>query len=138
MFVELTFDVSRVRSAVWAQAPDGSFARGDYAVFEKANCHSCHDRDGVAAGTGLLFPEGVVSPARIEAFGRSFVSLVDRLEPAQSLLLQEPTRRIAHTGGERIKPGSPEEATLRSWVNQLAKLSGDGLAKALRYFIVER
>ena len=120
-------------SAAWAQTPDGSFARGVYPVFEKANCHSCHNRDGVAAGSSLLFPEGVVSPAKIEAFGRSLVSLVDRLDPAKSLLLQKPTKRIAHTGGERIKPGSPEEATLRSWVNQLAKLSGDDLAKALRY-----
>ena len=120
-------------SAAWAQTPDGSFARGVYSVFEKANCHSCHNRDGVAAGTSLLFPEGVVSPAKIEAFGRSLVSLVDRLDPAKSLLLQKPTKRIAHTGGERIKPGTPEEATLRSWVNQLAKLSGDDLAQALRY-----
>ncbi len=118
-------------SAAWTQ--DGSFAQGAYAVFEKANCHACHNADGVAAGTRLLFPEGVTSTARIEAFGRSLVSLVDRLEPEKSLLLQKPTKRIAHVGGEKIKPGSPEEATVRAWVNVLVKLSGDDLAKALRY-----
>jgi hypothetical protein len=116
-----------------AQAPDSQFASGAYAVFEKANCRSCHNADGVAAGTRLLFPEGTTTPAQLEAFGRSLVTLVDRLEPAKSLLLEKPTKRVAHTGGERIKPGSPEEATVRAWVNTLAKLSGDDLAKALAY-----
>jgi len=84
-------------SAAWTQ--DGSFAQGAYAVFGKADCHACHNADGVAAGTRLLFPEGTPSPARIEAFGRSLVALVDRLEPEKSLLLQKPTKRIAHVGG---------------------------------------
>jgi hypothetical protein len=110
-----------------------TFSEGAYAVFEKANCRSCHNADGVAAGTRLLFPEGTPDSSRVEAFGRSLVSLVDRLDPARSLLLEKPTKRISHTGGERIKPGSPEEAIVRSWVNVLARLSGDDLAKALSY-----
>ncbi|MCX6602924.1 MAG: DUF1592 domain-containing protein [Acidobacteria bacterium] len=104
-----------------------------YAVFEKADCHSCHNRDGVAAGTRLLFPEGIVSAEKKEAFLLSLVTLVDRLDPAKSVLLEKPTKRTSHVGGERIKQGSPEEATLRSWIGQLAKLNGDALAKALRY-----
>jgi hypothetical protein len=48
-------------------------------------------------------------------------------------LLQKPTARIFHTGGERIKPGSPEEATLKAWIDHLAKLSGIDLNVALRY-----
>jgi hypothetical protein len=102
-------------------------------VLEKAGCRACHNPDGVAAGTRLWFPEADAGPERIEAFGRSLAVLVDRLEPEKSLLLQKPTRRIAHAGGERITPGSPEEATLRAWVLELSKLSGDDLAKALRY-----
>ena len=104
-----------------------------YGVLEKADCHSCHNRDGVAAGTRLLFPEGIVPVEKQEAFVRSLVTLVDRLEPSKSLLLEKPTRRISHVGGERIKQGSPEEAALRTWIGELTKLNGDALAKALRY-----
>lgn len=71
--------------------------------------------------------------ARIEAFGLSLVNLVDRLNPDKSLLFEKPTKRTSHVGGERIKPGSPEEATLRAWITRLAALSGDELATALRY-----
>src|SRR6185437_8761109 len=59
--------------------------------------------------------------------------LVDRNQPNNSLLLKKPTKRIAHAGGERIKPGSPEEATLISWINVLAHLSENDLAAALKY-----
>src|SRR6185312_9736880 len=59
--------------------------------------------------------------------------VVDRNKPEASLLLNKPTARIPHTGGERIKPGSPEEAVLKAWVNRLARLSGPDLAAALKY-----
>lgn len=122
-----------VVSSMWAQEPDPSFSKGAYAVLEGAGCRACHNRDGVAAGTRLLFPETDTAPARVEAFGRSLVTLVDRLNPAKSPLLEKPTNRVAHAGGERIKPGSPEETALRAWIQQLTKLSGDELAKALQY-----
>ncbi len=118
-------------SVVWGQTE--SFQQGAYAVLEKAGCAACHNSDGVAAGTRLLFPEGNPAPAKIEAFGRSLVTLVDRLEPSKSLLFEKPTQRVAHVGGERIKKGSPAEAGLRAWVDRLTKLSGDELATALRY-----
>ena len=120
-------------SSVWAQAPDTSFANGAYAVLEKAGCRACHNTDGVAAGTRLLFPEADVAPSRVEAFGRSLVTLVDRQDPTKSLLLGKPTNRVTHVGGERIKQDSPEEAVLRGWIARLTKLSGDELAKALQY-----
>ena len=58
---------------------------------------------------------------------------VDRQNPAKSLLLLKPTLRMPHTGGERIRQGSAEEAALKSWIGYLAKLSGPELAEALRY-----
>ena len=73
------------------------------------------------------------SQDRIEAFGKSLVVLVDRDHPEESLLLKKPTKRIAHTGGERIKPGSPEEAALKAWIEMLASLKGDELAAAMKY-----
>src|SRR5437588_7430928 len=68
-------------SVLWGQTGDLPFEKGAYVVLENAGCRACHNSDGVAAGTRLLFPEGNVNSARIEAFGRSLVTLVDRVTP---------------------------------------------------------
>ncbi len=122
----------------WAQegfapAQEDSFARTLYPVLEQAACRSCHNPDGVASVTRLIFPEADAGAAQIEAFGRSLVELVDRHQPEKSLLAGKPVNRIPHAGGERIKRGSAEEAALQAWVQRLAKLSGDELAAALKY-----
>ncbi|MDP9170453.1 MAG: DUF1592 domain-containing protein [Acidobacteriota bacterium] len=118
-------------SALCAQT--GSFEGGLYPVLEKANCRACHNVDGVASATRLHFPESDAPSAKIEAFGKSLVTLVDRDHPEASLLLKKPTARIPHAGGERIKPGTPEEAALKAWIDRLTRLSGDELASALKY-----
>jgi len=115
------------------QAQNGPFGSGLFEVFEKAGCRDCHSRDGVASPTRLHFPELGAAPEAVEAFGRSLVILVDRDKPDQSLLLNKPTNRIAHAGGERIKPGTEDETLLREWVANLVKLSGPQLEAALRY-----
>jgi hypothetical protein len=117
-------------SALWAQT--GDFRTGLYPVLEKANCRSCHNADGVASATRLHFPE-TEAPDTIEAFGNSLVRLIDKDHPENSLLLRKPTARIAHAGGERIKPGTPEEAVLKAWIDHLAHLSGAELSAALNY-----
>src|SRR3954452_10812212 len=120
----------RVGLLLWAcvllplRAQEGSFGGGLYQVLEKAACRSCHNPDGVASATRLHFPEPDADPDRIEAFGRSLVNLVDRAQPDRSLLLNKPTNRIPHVGGERIKPGTPEEAVLKAWIQRLTQLSG--------------
>ena len=114
-------------------AQEAPFTSGLYAIMERAGCRACHNPDGVASATRLHFPEPDSPPERIEAFGKSLVVLVDRAQPDHSLLLNKPTNRIPHTGGERIKPGSPEEAVLKAWIAGLTQLSGDALASALRY-----
>ena len=119
--------------AVSAQSQTASFGARLYPILEKAGCRSCHSIEGVASPTRLKFPEPETPAVRIEAFGKSLVELVDRQNPAKSLLLLKPTARIAHTGGERIAKGSPEETVLREWVNTLAALTGPELAAALRY-----
>ena len=134
MFLPSRFSIAAlVASCAWAQGGGVTFEKGAFPALEKAGCPACHNSDGVAAGTRLLFPEGNAGAARIEAFGRSLVILIDRVTPAKSLLLEKPTNRVAHTGGLRIKPGSAEETALRGWVDQLATLTGDDLAAALRY-----
>jgi Protein of unknown function (DUF1592)/Protein of unknown function (DUF1588)/Protein of unknown function (DUF1587)/Protein of unknown function (DUF1595)/Protein of unknown function (DUF1585) len=116
-----------------AVAEDGSFADTLFPVLEKAECRSCHNPDGVSSGTRLRFPEPGTSLARLELFGKSLVELVDRNRPEASLLLNKPTNRIPHSGGIRIQPGSADEDILKQWVQKLARLSGDDLAKALKY-----
>jgi hypothetical protein len=118
-------------SAAFAQRI--SFTDRVYPVFQGAGCLACHNANGVASATRLHFPEPEASTARIDAFGKSLVKLVDRDHPDESLLLKKPTMRVPHTGGERIKPGSQEEDVLQAWIKQLASLSGDDLAKALDY-----
>jgi hypothetical protein len=100
---------------------------------EKASCRACHNPEGVASATRLHFPEPDSSPEKIAAFGNSLVILVDRDHPDNSLLFKKPTARIPHTGGQRIKPGSPEEAVLKAWIARLTQLSGTDLATALKY-----
>ena len=130
------------RSAVWLVGlavlaslahAQTSFTEKVYPVLEKAGCRNCHNVEGVASATRLHFPEEAASKDRIEAFGRSLVEFVDRGDPAKSLLFQKPTLRTAHTGGERIRKGTAQEAVLRSWVDYLASLQGPELAEALRY-----
>lgn len=104
-----------------------------YPILEKANCRACHNPEGVASATRLHFPETDADAQKIEAFGKSLVILVDREHPDASLLLKKPTARIPHTGGERIKPNSPEEAVLKAWIARLVDLSGSDLATALKY-----
>jgi len=120
-----------VLAPLWGQ--DDPFGRGLYQVMEKAACRSCHNPDGVASGTRLQFPEPGAPPEKIEAFGRSLVTLVDREHPDASLLLNKPTLRVPHAGGERVKPGSPEEVVLKAWIERLTRLSGDDLSLALKF-----
>ncbi len=119
--------------AAIALAQPTPFATGAYAVLEKAGCRNCHHSEGVASPTRLRFPEPDTSASRLEAFGRSLVELVDRTNPDRSVLLLKPTGRMAHTGGEKIAPGSAAEAALRDWVRRLAALPPAEVAAALRY-----
>src|SRR5437016_1503217 len=111
----------------------GSFATKIYPVLDRAGCKSCHHTEGVASATRLHFPPEGASEQIIEAFGNSLVEFVDRSHPEKSLLFNKPTNRIKHTGGERIKKGSAEEALLLAWVNHLASLSEEQRTQALSY-----
>lgn len=116
-----------------AQAPV-SFADQLYPIFEKAGCRGCHAPDGVASATRLHFPDQDAPRERVEAFGIALADLVDRAEPSGSLLINKPTNRVRHTGGERIKPGSPEEKILVEWVRNLAGLPESAVADARQLF----
>src|SRR2546423_15361558 len=112
----LAIVVSGAISAQQTVAAPISFSRTLYPIFEAAQCRGCHTDDGVASATRLHFPEPNASPDDIEAFGITLAALVDRTDPAQSLLINKPTNRVRHTGGVRIRPGSFEEQALVEWV----------------------
>ena len=113
-------------------APDPVFFQSQvFPVFEAAKCSGCHSPSGVASATRLHFPEKDATPAQIQAFGLSLSGLVDRADSSQSLLLTKPTNVARHTGGVRIKPGSPEEQILAKWVGSLASVSEATLAAAI-------
>lgn len=115
------------------QAGEIDFRTSLYPVLEKAGCRNCHNVDGVASATRLHFPDADSSPAAIEAFGKSLAVLVDRTNPDNSLLFRKPTNRIPHSGGQRIKPGTPEEATLKAWIARLTRLTPEELSAALKF-----
>jgi len=117
--------------AVTALAAD--FSRDVYPALEAAGCRGCHAQDGVASTTRLHFPEAGAAPERINAFGRSLVGLVDSKDPTQSLILAKPTNRVRHAGGQRIRPGSAEETSLREWVTHLAAFTPAEMAKAMEF-----
>ena len=116
-----------------ALSQTGPFSSKLYPILKNAGCPTCHNSNGVASATRLHFPDAGASEERTEAFGRSLVRLVDRDHPEESPLLKKPTKRIPHAGGERIKPGSPEEAALVAWIRFLAAMPADDVAAALKY-----
>jgi hypothetical protein len=116
----------------FAPAQEASFSQTLYPVLEKAACSACHNSDGVASATRLIFPEQGAKPETIEAFGLGLVELVDRKNPQQSLLLRKPTNRIAHAGGERIKRDSEGDKALLAWVERLTRATEAELSAAKR------
>jgi hypothetical protein len=115
---------------VEAQAPAPSFSATLYPVLEKANCRSCHTDEGVASGTRLHFPPEGAGAADIDAFGLTLAALVNRDDPSSSLLLNKPTNRTRHVGGLRIKPDTPDEQALRTWVEHLVTVPESTVAAA--------
>ena len=114
-------------------APDPAVFQAEvFPVFEAAKCSGCHSPSGVASATRLLFPEKDATPAQIQAFGLSLSALVDRADASRSLLLTKPTNVVRHTGGVRIKPGSPEEQIVAKWAGSLASTPDSTLAAAIK------
>ncbi len=110
-----------------------SFTRDVFPIFQRAGCENCHGPNGVASPTRLHFPEAGATRVTLEAFGDSLIELVDRGNPAGSLLLTKPTNRILHSGGERVAKGSPEAVVLEKWVQHLARFDDTRVEKARIY-----
>ena len=128
----LLLAVPAIRAQNAASIDPAFFSTKLFPIMEAAQCRNCHANDGVASATRLHFPEKGAGEDRIQLFGLSLAVLVDRADFSKSLLLNKPTMRIPHTGGERIKPGSDEDKVLTAWVESLASASDEALAAARR------
>lgn len=114
----LVFGIGVFVCAGWAQKPE--FATSVWPVLQKADCMGCHQSNGVASTTRLVFPEAGASRQELEEFGDSLRDLVNKANPEESLLIAKPTNRAKHAGGRRIAPGSAEEAAWLAWIKHLA------------------
>jgi hypothetical protein len=103
-----------------AAAGAQSFVKDVLPMLRKADCMGCHQANGVASTTRLVFPDTAAPAEEWEAFGDSLRLFVNRENPEKSLLIEKPTNRVAHGGGPRIKAGSAEEAAWLGWVKHLA------------------
>lgn len=119
-------------SSAMAQEAQGEafFLDKVYPALHEAQCVRCHSSNGVANETALAFPREAATAPEITAFGLSLADFVDRQDPTQSQLVLKPTRRIQHTGGERIKPGSNQERLVQQWATYLAGLTDEQLQDA--------
>ena len=97
-------------SAVLTAAESPDFFREQlYPAFRTAQCHACHNDNGVASGTRFEFPPVDATPAQIDSFGLRLARVVNAANPKVSRLYLMPTARGQHPGGERIAQGSDEK-----------------------------
>ncbi len=97
-------------------------------VLARAGCSqaACHAKQGGKAGFQLSVftfdPEADYQAVVHQAGGRR----LNRLDPAQSLLLLKPTMALPHGGGLRFAPGSPEYRVLARWIAEGARWDRPG------------
>jgi mono/diheme cytochrome c family protein len=75
-------------------------------------CSQCHVPSGMAQAAPFRVTLGDAT-----ATARSALREVNPNDPLHSLLLEKPLGTVAHGGGQRITPGSPEEQALQHWVD---------------------
>ena len=79
-------------------------------------CSACHVQGGAAEHT--TFRVTMSDPIATQA---SVALQIDMNDPDHSRLLEKPLAILPHAGGQRILPGSTEEATLKQWAEMVAQ-----------------
>ncbi|MBI3414744.1 MAG: DUF1553 domain-containing protein [Verrucomicrobia bacterium] len=103
---------------VLSRADAVSFRNEVMAVLARAGCSAgaCHGNASGKAGFKLSLrgqdPDLDFIALTRDQFGRR----ISLLEPEQSLMLLKPTTTLAHEGGKRFAPGSPEYEIVRRWI----------------------
>ncbi len=118
----------RPLDAAGAAGPGSETGRNAAALVQAAGCRECHSSEGVASDTRLVFPEPGSPDEAVREFVDNLLDLVNNEKPDESRLFRKPTMRMKHAGGRKVVPGTPEEATLRNWVMQLARFPQPAIA----------
>ncbi|MFN7945703.1 MAG: DUF1553 domain-containing protein [Blastocatellia bacterium] len=114
----VTLDTTRPASEITAPAGGWNFRNHVIPVLTRLGCNSgaCH---GAAAGkNGFKLtlrgydPETDYNTLSRQALGRR----INKIEPAQSLLLLKPTMAIGHGGGRRMNTDSLEYKVIAEWI----------------------
>ena len=106
-----------------ARGEDVFFRRDVMAVLSKAGCNlgGCHGNGNGKGGFKLSLrgqdPDLDWAAMTRDQGGRR----VNSIEPEKSLLLLKATAAIAHEGGQRFAPGSPEAAVFAAWLRDGAR-----------------
>ena len=112
------------------------------AIFTRMGCNgsNCHGgvkgRGGFKLSNGALYPredyEWIVKGGTYQVLSAAVkgdrIPRVSLKEPEQSLLLRKATGQLAHGGGVRIKPDSPEYQILLNWIRKGAPYGPDDAA----------
>jgi len=129
----VTFDGKSVTVPVTVQQAHAdrpvSFKLDVMPVFMRTGCNtgSCHGsargKDGFRLSLFGFDPDGDYYRLTREAPGRR----VNLALPAESLVLEKPSGKVPHTGGERFKEGDPYFDTLTRWLEAGAAADPPGL-----------
>src|SRR2546425_6858295 len=115
-------------------AADVSFERDVMALLSRAGCNmgACHGNLNGKGGFKLSL-RGQDSDADFATLTRDMLGRrLDRLRPADSLVLAKASMTLAHEGGQRFGKGSAEFHLLRRWIAQGARLDPPGTPRPLR------
>src|ERR1700733_6812129 len=110
----------RFAAAISRETP--SFQRHVTPLLGKLGCNgrACHGSFQGRGGFRLsLF--GYDFQKDHEALTEGQAPRLDVKDPADSLILQKPTLRMAHKGGKRLEPGSWQEYAIQRWIQDGAK-----------------
>lgn len=99
-------------------AAEVSFQREVMAVLSKAGCNmgACHGNANGKGGFQLSLRGQDAAFDYLALVRKTDGRRIDRVRPADSLLLLKPTGQLPHQGGRRFPVGSPEYQLLHDWV----------------------
>jgi hypothetical protein len=111
--VDVPVEVTR---ASWVRP--SSFRHDVTALLSKAGCNSgpCHGNINGKGGFRLSLRNDDPAFDRDALTRDLFGRRVDRADPARSLIYLKPTGQVAHEGGLRFGPDSPESRALLDWI----------------------
>jgi len=123
-----------VQVSRFSRPPRVGFEFGLLAALSKQGCNSggCHGAPSGKGGFRLSLrgfdPRLDVQTLIREQFGRR----TNTVDPDQSLLLRKPLMRVAHGGGQQLKPEDPAFELIREWIGQGCRPDAKGTPRCVR------